>query len=320
MRLSTAADRDLDRAGAVLLAAIDGGVTVLDTVDAYARSDAELGHNEALIAAAIAARPGAAVQVMTKGGLTRPDGRWHPDGRGRHLDAAARASRARLGAIDLYLLHAIDPRTPLATSVRALARLQGDGVVRAIGVSNVNRVQLEEALALAPLAAIQVELSPFRLDALRGGVIALAAERGLIVYAHRPLGGTDGVARVLRDPVLGAIATRLGATAAEVALAWLRTLGVVPLPGATRIETVRSAIAAAGLVLDAADRAALDEHLLGRCAVAVAVPPRRDGEVVIVMGMPGAGKSTIAVELVARGYLRLYRRRRAAARAARLDP
>ena len=119
MRLSTAADRDEARGLAVLLAALDAGVTLLDTADSYGLDDPDRGHNERLIADARRARPTLAVRVATKGGMARPDGRWIPDGRAGQLDATARASRERLGTIELYLLHVIDPAVPLATSVRA---------------------------------------------------------------------------------------------------------------------------------------------------------------------------------------------------------
>src|SRR5262245_9631002 len=182
MRLSTEADRDDARGAAVLAAAIAAGVDLLDTADAYAHDDADLGHNERLIGRAIA---GTSVQVVTKGGLTRPGGAWQPDGRARHLAAAARASRDRLGvdAIALYLLHAVDPRTALATSVRALARVREAGVARAIGLANVSLTQLEAALELAPIDAVQVELHPWKLDALRGGLVAACEARGIRVLA-----------------------------------------------------------------------------------------------------------------------------------------
>src|SRR5262245_64721442 len=151
MRLSTAADRDDARGRAVIEAALAAGVDLLDTADAYALDDGDVGHNERLIA-------GSPVTIVTKGGLTRPGGAWVPNGRARHLAAAARASRERLGvpAIDLYLLHAVDPKTALATSVRAVAKLRADGVAREIGLSNVNATQLEAALALASIAAVEV--------------------------------------------------------------------------------------------------------------------------------------------------------------------
>ena len=305
MRLSTAADRDDARGLAVLLAALDAGVTLLDTADSYGLDDDDRGHNERLIAEARRARPALAVRVATKGGMARPGGRWVPDGRAGQLDATARASRDRLGAIELYLLHVIDPAVPLATSVGALARLRADDVVASIGVCNVNRAQLEAALAIAPLAAIQIALSPIRADALRSGLVTWARERGLEVFAHRPLGGPDGAARLARDPTTSAHAERLGATPATLALAWLRHHGVVPLPGATRVDTARAA--AQTVILDDEAIAALDQRFLDRARPTAIAVPRRDVEIVVVMGLPGAGKSTAIASLLAEGHARLNR-------------
>ncbi len=301
MRLSTEPTRA--NGLAVLAAALDAGVDLLDTADAYALDDADRGHSERLIAEAIAGR---AVTIVTKGGLTRPGGAWIPDGRAKHLAAAARASRERLGRIDLYLLHAVDPKVPLATSVRALARVKAEGVAAAIGLANVNATQLEAALAIAEISAVEVELNPWHLDALRGGLVALCARRGIQVLAHRPLGGPAGAKRIARDAAIGAIAQRIGATPVQVVLAWLRALGTVPLPGATRIET---AVECARIVqLDPDDVAALSARTLSHFHHPSS---RRSSDlaqldqgafpispvVTMTVGMPGSGKSTLAAEL-----------------------
>ncbi|HEY0993188.1 MAG TPA: aldo/keto reductase, partial [Kofleriaceae bacterium] len=319
MRLSTDAARDPVRGRAVIAAAIAGGIAVLDTADAYALDDTEIGHNERLIAATLAELGGSrGVEVVTKGGLTRPGGAWVPNGRANHLAAAARASRDRLGvaALDLYLLHAIDPKTPLATSVRALARLRDEGIARRIGLSNVGVTQLEAALAIAPIDAVEIELSPWKLDAIRGGLVAACAARGIRVLAHRPLGGPAGVRRAAGDPVLRALASRLDTTPAELILAWLCALSpnIVPRPGATQIATATSAARATTLVLDSDAQAALATRFLsipGRGSI----PARGDigadtsapAEVVVILGMPASGKSTLAAAYEARGYLRLNR-------------
>lgn len=336
MRLSTDAARDPARGRAVIAAAVAGGIDLLDTADAYALDEPDTGHNERLIAAALAELASARrVEVVTKGGLIRPGGAWVPNGRAAHLAAAARQSRDRLGGapIDLYLLHAVDPRTPLATSVRALRRLRDDGIARQIGLSNVGLLQLEQALAIAPIDAVEVELSPWKLDAVRSGLVAACTARGIRVLAHRPLGGPAGLRRAAADPALAALSARTGASPAELVLAWLCTLSpvVIPLPGATRVETATSAARAAALALDDGARAALDARFLAIADSATAAPARKPApapeaaapassrshatladavaaaEVVIVMGMPGSGKSTLAAGYAARGYLRLNR-------------
>lgn len=305
MRLATEADRDDARAAAVLDAALAAGIDLFDTADAYARDETDIGHGERQLAAAIA-RHGRPVTVVTKGGLVRPRGAWMTDGRARHLAAAARTSRQRLGAIDLYLLHAIDPRTPFSTSLRALAKLRDDGVVRGVGLSNVHATQVEEALAAGvAVEAVEIELHPWNLDAIRGGVVALCAARGITVLAHRPLGGPAGVRRARRDPVLVAIAHRLGATPPEVVLAWIASLGVVPLPGVTRVETVESIARAARLELPEGVRAELATHFMG--APVESGPLDGEREIVVIMGMPASGKSTLAADYVARGYVRFNR-------------
>jgi aryl-alcohol dehydrogenase-like predicted oxidoreductase/histidinol phosphatase-like enzyme/predicted kinase len=316
MRLSTEDGRDEGRAIATLHAALDAGVTLIDTADAYARDDAEIGHNERLVARALASWSGdrSRVRVATKGGLTRPGGRWVADGRARHLASACAASRAALAVprLALYQLHAPDPRVALATTVRALAALRRDGLVEEIGLCNVSLDQLREALDIAPIAAVQVELSPWRDDALRGGLVEECMERGLLLLAHRPLGGVDNQRRLQKDPVLAAVAARHAAAPADVVLAWLRSLCevIVPLPGPTRPETARAL--GRPLPLSPEDLSALDAHFPASRLMRVPRTKRRPpdeapGDVVLVMGTAGAGKSTLAASLVADGYERLNR-------------
>jgi predicted kinase len=194
--------------------------------------------------------------------------------------------------------------------VRSLARIVDEGLVRGVGLSNVNRAQLDEALELAPIAAVQVALGPHDDSALRGGVVDRCREAGIPVLAHSPLGGPRRAAALGRNEALAGIARAREATAAEVALAWLLGLapGLVALPGARRPETARSAARAAALELAPEERAALTAAF----GHAGAAPRRRarvvgDTEVLLVMGIAGAGKSRVAEEHVAQGYLRLNR-------------
>jgi aryl-alcohol dehydrogenase-like predicted oxidoreductase/predicted kinase len=284
---------------ATIDAALQAGVTVFDTARAY-------GDNERLLARALHGRE---ARIVTKGGMRNDNARWVPDGRAKTIRADCEASLAALDGlpIDLYLIHAPDPRTPWRTSVKALGKLLDDGLVRRIGIANVNRVQLDEALGLAPIAAVQVGLSVVDDRALRGGVVGRCAEHGLTVIAHSPLGGPRRVGSLLRNRALTAIADARGTTSGEVALAWLLGLSpaVVAIPGARRPETARSAARAASLELDEAARGEIERAFGLRRAAAGR--RRRDGEVVLVMGIPGAGKSRVAREYEARGYGRLNR-------------
>ena len=225
----------------MLHAAFDAGINFIDTADAYCWDSSEAGHNERLIARALACWHGdrARVAVATKGGLTRPEGRWIANGRARHLAAACEASRRALGVdrIHLYQLHAPDPRTPLATSVRALASLKRDGLIESIGLCNVNVGQIEEARRITEIAAVQAELSIWNDESILGGVAEYRIANGIRLLAYRPLGGPKRLRRTGSEPVLVALAARHGATPFEIALAWLRDLStlILPIPGPTRV-------------------------------------------------------------------------------------
>jgi aryl-alcohol dehydrogenase-like predicted oxidoreductase len=313
MRLSTDASRDEQRGLDTIAAAAAAGVIVFDTARAYGRDEAELGHNERLLARALR-RCGAErnARIVTKGGMARPGGAWVPDGRAKAILGDCQASLAVLDGleIDLYLIHAPDPRRPWRTALRALTRLVDEGLVKRVGVSNVNRGQLDEALELAPISAVQVRLSVFDDRALRGGVVERCAELGVAVMAHSPLGGPRRVKDVARQELLAAVAEARDITPAEVALAWLLDLdpAVVAIPGARRPETARSAAFAATLELDERERTTLG-NAFGSLRQAPVERARSlgDGEVVLVMGIPGAGKSRVAEDYVARGYVRLNR-------------
>ena len=311
MRMSTDEKTDGQLAVDTIGAATAAGVTVFDTARAYGRGEGELGHNERLLARALRlAGAERSARIVTKGGMTRPVGTWVPDGRAKAIRADCEASLAALDGlpIDLYLLHAPDPRTPWRTSVRALARLVGDGLVTRVGLSNVNRSQLDEAVELAPIAAVQVALSVFDEQAVRGGLLERCSELGITLLAHSPLGGPRRARGLGRNDALAQVADGRGATPAEIALAWLLGLSpaVVAIPGARRPETVRSAARAAGIVLADSERAALAGAFSHR-RPATARRKRRDGEVVLIMGIPGAGKTRLAASYLTRDYARLNR-------------
>jgi aryl-alcohol dehydrogenase-like predicted oxidoreductase len=287
-----------------IAAAAGAGMTVFDTARAY-------GENESVVAGALrACGADATARLVTKGGMARTGGAWIPDGRAKALHADCEASLAALDGlpIDLYLIHTPDPRTSWRTSVRALARLADEGLVRRVGVANVKRQQLDEALELAPIAAVQVALSVVDDRALRGGVVERCAERGIALIAHSPLGGPRRAGALARRPELARVAEARDATPAEVALAWLLDVSpaVVAIPGARRPETARSAARAAQLRLQPRDRAVL-RRAFGAPRPARRARPREHGDIVLVMGIPGAGKSGIAEEYSSRGYVRLNR-------------
>src|SRR5262249_8541290 len=173
---------------APIVAALEAGITVFDTARAYPG-------NEELVARALR---GHQARLITKGGMG--DG-WVPDGRAKSLRADCEASLAALDgvAIDLYLVHSPDARTPWRTTLRALARLADVGLVRSVGISNVNLRQLEEALALAPIAAIEIAVSANNERALRGGLVDRCLDAGVTLIAHSPLGGPRRAKRLSQE-------------------------------------------------------------------------------------------------------------------------
>ncbi|WP_406193735.1 aldo/keto reductase [Kitasatospora sp. NBC_01560] len=260
-----------DAALATLHAALDAGVTLLDTADSYHWHAGELGHNEELVARALAARPAAEraqVLVATKGGRGRPgDGSWTVDGRPEHLRQACEGSLRRLGvpAIGLYQLHKPDPLVPWADSVGALRELLDAGKIRAAGISNVDEEQILTAREiLGPgLVSVQNRFSP----AVRTAEpeLRLSERLGLAFLPWSPLGGLSR--SVLDDPAdttversaFHRIAAARGVSPQQIGLAWLLALSpaVVPIPGARRPASIRDSAAAAGLVLEPAELAAL---------------------------------------------------------------
>jgi aryl-alcohol dehydrogenase-like predicted oxidoreductase len=322
MRLSTESTRNDEQSVAVLQAAFDAGVTLVDTADAYALDDHDVGHNERLIARALATWRGdaATIEVITKGGLTRPEGRWRPDGRARHLRAACQASRTALGIprIAIYQLHAPDPRVAFTTSVRALAALAREGHIGAVGLCNVTVRQIEAARAIVPIASVQAELSPWRDRVIDAGVFEYCLAHDIRLLAFRPFGGIAGARRIASDPVLNEIAAAAKASPFALVLAWMRGLApqLVPLPGPTRVDTARDCGRGSLQTLSDTERIALDRHFpIGKVRTPAPLPPRPqsaasmggDDDIVMIMGLPGSGKSTRAADLVADGYERLNR-------------
>jgi len=317
MRLSTAGRPDRPDALALLHAALDAGVRLLDTADTYALDDGDLHHNEALIAEALATWTGPVHEVLvaTKVGLARPNGRWVPAGRPDQLRAAALGSLAALQVEQLPLLQLHTPHgkdVPFADQVGALARLVEDGIAARIGLCNVSEAQLDEALAVLPIASVQVELSSSRASTLKKGLVARCHALQIPLIAHSPVGGHRGVDALRKDPRLAAVAASHQASPEQVGLAWVLAAGpqIVAIPGATRLASLTSSLAAPSLHLTPSDLERLDGARpwasAARDAVRAAVPAPPE-EIVLVAGPPAAGKTSRVQPYLDRGFVRLNR-------------
>lgn len=254
----------------VIHAALDHGVTLLDTADVYCLDQSDIGHNERLFAEALRSWSGARDHVMiaTKAGMTRPDGRWERNGRPDHIRRACEASLRALGtdAIDLYQFHAPDPSVPYAESIGAFRDLKDQGKVRFVGISNVTVAEIDEAHAIVPIAVVQNRLNPFFREALDTGVVAHCAKRGIGFLAYSPVGGGRLNKKLPAHPTVAALAERHGASPHQVVLAWVRAQGptVVPIPSSRTVEHVVDAIHAASLTLADEELGAIDRAEFSR--------------------------------------------------------
>ena len=265
MPLSIEGRPDEAQAVRTVHAALDAGVTLLDTADAYCQGADEVGHNERLLARALASWSGDrdAVVVATKGGHTRPpDGSWALDGSREHLRAACEASLRALGveAIGLYQFHRPDPQVPWAESVGALEELRTEGKIQLVGVSNADPAQIREAQGLTQLASVQNELSPrFRSSEPE---VDLCAEQGIAFLPWSPLGGIAKAGELGKaHGAFAEVASERGVSPQQVCLAWLLAKApvVIPIPGARRVESILDSVAAAELRLSDDEIARLDQ-------------------------------------------------------------
>jgi aryl-alcohol dehydrogenase-like predicted oxidoreductase len=264
MPLSIAGRPSRSEAIKVVHASLRAGVTLIDTADVYCLDQSELGHNEKLIADALAQLNGSAAHVLvaTKGGLQRPGGAWVTDAHPRRLRSACEASlkALRLTTLPLYQLHAVDDAVPLEDSVGALAELRRQGKIAHIGLSNVGIGELKRALAVAPIVSVQNRCSVFDRRDFSNGLVGFCEANKIAYLAYSPVGGGRGKGRVADDPTLRAVGGKHGVSPFQVALAWLlsRSPVVIPIPGASQISSAIDSAAADGLKLDEDDRAALD--------------------------------------------------------------
>ena len=244
-----------DDAVAVVHAALDAGVTLIDTADAYAADESEFGHNEELVARALRGRSDADdVLVATKGGHTRRGRDWELDGSPAYLRRACEASLRRLGvdAIGLYQFHRPDPATPWEESMGALRELVDDGLVQLAGISNADVGQIDAARAIVgeALVSVQNQFSPgWRSSA---DELAHCAATGLAFIPWSPFGGVSAAKELGSTAAeFAAVADELGVSVYQVTLAWHLAQAdvVVPIPGASRPQSIEDSAAAADLHL-----------------------------------------------------------------------
>jgi aryl-alcohol dehydrogenase-like predicted oxidoreductase len=266
MPLSLAGRPDEAQAIRTIHAALDAGMSLIDTADAYCRDGDDTGHGERLVAKALAAYGGdtTGVLVATKGGHTRgANGSWDVDGRPEYLKRACEASLKALGvdAIGLYQFHRPDPAVPYADSVGAIRDLLDEGKIRLAGISNANveQIELADQILGGRLASVQNQFAPnFRSSE---GELTDTTGRGIAFLPWSPLGGIGNAGEIEdKYPAFAKVARERGITPQQVTLAWMLAKGdnVIPIPGSSRPETAQASAAAADIELTADEVAELD--------------------------------------------------------------
>jgi aryl-alcohol dehydrogenase-like predicted oxidoreductase len=266
MPMSIEGRPDEQRSIRTIHAALDAGVTLIDTADAYHLYADEVGHNESLIARALASYGGdtSNVLVATKGGHLRPgDGSWTLNSSPDYLKAACDASLKRLGveAIGLYQHHRPDPRVPYADSIGAIRDLLDAGKIRMAGISNANpdQIRLAQDILGGRLVSVQNQFSPaFRSSEPE---LELCAQLDIAFLPWSPFGGSDRAGTLgERFAGFGQVAQAHGVSPQRVCLAWMLAKApvVIPIPGSSRPETILDSVAAVDLRLDESELARLD--------------------------------------------------------------
>ena len=258
MPLSIQGRPDEETSRRVLRAAIDAGMTFIDTADVYCLDDADIGHNERLIASVV----DDTVLVATKAGLRRPRGAWTNDASPKHIREACERSLRALGTEQIYLyqLHAPDPTVPFEKSVEAFAELQRNGKCRYVGLSNVSVKQIEAASRIVEIVTVQNRLNPYFREAVDEGVVAECERRGITFLAYSPVGGGRLAKKLPKFEVVDRIARAHNASAHAVTIAWVRSKGktVVPIPAARTVEHARDSATSSRITLTPGEIESID--------------------------------------------------------------
>jgi pyridoxine 4-dehydrogenase len=243
--------RDRDEARKVLRRAVELGVNLIDTADAYGPETSEL-----LIAEALHPYPKGLV-IATKGGLTRPGpGQWVPNGRPEYLTQCVEKSlkRLQLERIDLYQLHRVDSKVPMEESLGAIKKMQEAGKIRHVGLSEVGPEEIARARKVLPIVSVQ---NQYNVGYRKwDNALAYCEKEGLGFMPWSPVGG----GRSLKGGALETAAKNHGASVYQVAIAWLlaRSPVMLPIPGTSSVAHLEENVAAGKLQLTPAELKALN--------------------------------------------------------------
>lgn len=265
MPLSLAGRPSEDQAIATIHRALDLGVTLIDTADSYCRDESDKHHNERLIAKALQQYPGNTEQVTvaTKGGLMRPQGSWTRNGNPQHLRQTIQASFEALGEqpITLWQYHAPDPDYAIAEALQPAKEAQAAGKIRHIGVSNFSVDQIKQAQEVVDIVSVQNQFNPWQRQPEFNGVLEYCEQQGLAFFPWSPLGGSRRVGSLTDSQPLTQLAQEMEISVYCLVLAWLRAKSscVIPIPGASKPESITDSVRAAEITLSPQEVAQIDQ-------------------------------------------------------------
>lgn len=248
----------------VIETALELGVDFIDTANVYCLSNEDIGHNERLIAKALKAWGNRTrVRVATKGGLERPEGAWTQNAKPKALRLACEKSLKALDTerIFLHQLHAVDPEVPLEDSVGEFLRLQEEGKIEHIGLSNVDVEQIERARKIAPIETVQNRFNPLCQRDVYNGVLETCLKHKITYIAYSPVGGGHWVHELGEHSTLLDIARKYAITPYQVMLAFALSRGphVIAIPGASKISSITDSMKALGVTLESDDLKRISE-------------------------------------------------------------
>lgn len=255
---------------AVIHRALDLGVTLIDTADSYCQDETDKHHNERLICKALQQYDGDTSQVIvaTKGGLMRPNGSWTRNGNPDHLRQTIEESYQALGGnkpIDLWQYHAPDPDYSIKASLTPVQEAVEAGLIRHVGVSNFSVAQIQQARAIVEVVSVQNQYNPWQRQPEQDGVLAYCEQEKLTFFPWSPLGGSRRVKGLSQIKAITQLAEEKGISIYCLVLAWLRAKSpcVVPIPGASKPQSIEDSVKAVEVKLSSSDIAQIDRATAG---------------------------------------------------------
>jgi len=248
--------------------ALDLGVTLIDTADSYCKDESDKHHNERLIYKALQeySKDTSNVMIATKGGLMRPDGDWTRNGNPDHLRETIHASFEALGGdqpIGLWQYHAPDPNYSIEESLKPAREAVVNGLIRFVGVSNFSVEQIKRARDVVEIASVQNQYNPWHREPESDGVLEYCDREGLTFLPWSPLGGSRRFSQIKEIEAIVQLAQAKGVSVYSIVLAWLRAKSpsVLPIPGASKPESIEDSITAASVQLEQSEVDQIDQAI-----------------------------------------------------------